>query len=41
MLSRQIAQVEDLATAKDKAASIEDMAVELVTKYRRQAGLAA
>jgi hypothetical protein len=41
MLSRQIQKAGELETAKDKAASIEDMAGELIEKYNRQMAQAA
>ena len=41
MLARQIQKVDGLESARDKAASIEDMAGELIAKYNRQIGVAA
>ena len=41
MLARQIQKAGELDAVKDKAASIEDMAGELIAKYNRQIGLAA
>ena len=41
MLARQIQKAGELETAREKAASIEDMAGELIAKYNRQIGLAA
>ncbi len=41
MLARQIKAGDDVLQMRDKAASIEDMAAELVAKYKRQMGLAA